>query len=1688
MAESIVFRLIADAKLFSEGINKARSELTSLTAAINKANTTGASKTNALVREYVRLGDALARTGAIATQAGRNQQANILGKLNKDAARALPGLIEISKEISDIGLSSARSGGQIKGAQKLLRQFALGSIDVKKGSEEFLTLGKVIGQALGTTSTRGISDIRKSFGKEFQGITFEAQKSILDTSDIISTFAKGDTFKGLSDGATDEFLKLQQSFLDLQFAEGGNFLVADQKKTITDVNSVRASLEAFITTENKAAQIEKDLTETEKKRFDQNKKLIAQAKARAKAELSASQSALKASGVTSSADGGGFSKEANRATLIQKAPRALDNLSLVNPESLAEQESFLRSIGKVTSALKRGTITLEDFGDASELSFKAASREARSTISSVTSLAKSIDFPDARVGRLVDIRKRLEEIQDVVKLKDIKGVNLDPISKEVRALTKEADGIGAGLESTARASASTADEIAQAEKAAKKFERSSRTALDTLKLQRKELREINSLRKADGSRIISGDNFGFASQDLTKRINFLQTGLGSLTQKILGTETALRAAKLVGDGFGKSLILLTANTLRYALQLGILAASFKALEFAASGFAFERSASFLRAILKETPKAIKQIESLTRAFAARTEFTPNEALEVTNILIRSNIRDLEVLKKAIPTALALSKIGELEPGTATNLVLDSVNQFGLAASEIPKIADTLVAATVKSRASLEDFANSLKFVGAVARGFGFEFKEVVAATAALVEGGLPGEKAGTGLRKVLTSLVKTSKESEQSLGKLGIRFFTIDGEAKSLVDIIEELTEKTKSLGTQGQQEFFSNVFNIRGTTAAQILIRNLEKIRELEAEVGSGDISALEVAGDTERNFIGIFNKFGAVLSEFSIVLKEAFAPTIFVDFLNVLRSVSGLAVASIRLILAPLVTLTSSLQSVSEDGIDGLIKNIDKLTAIITEAAVKIENLSENRMVKFTAQVVLLTLVLNTANKAMKAFNLTAASSSFVSFASGAGKAVGGLLDKIGARGAIASPFISVSTESAKATANISAMSRTIKNAGDGAGALANKFSGVFPNSGVLAGTLAKVSAEASVSTTRLSKLSSILKGRLGFIATAAAALTVASGMRQVGKDAEEAGEKIKKAFGSGSITSILDIIKRDVRAALDSSAGEDFIDGISNVRKELRELADTDFSNATLSQGAEFSALQRASNKSIKEFVKDTEKEFREAGINTGAGFQEGLTAAIRKGNQNLSVDRFTEFFSGLVSSLYDLGESGAEAFVSGITDIVNSGALTISRDGRGLFNALSQLLLVGEDVDAIADALEADLDGKFDEVFPEFRVDDAALQDARDKIFGFIGDPEDFNPLGSVEQFKKDIKEFNEAFETLGGNEDNGRLGGLLFSEFGEIIGTNQEILKQAVTNFLNDAVDYTSTLDDLREETNAANNDFDSNDIFLDKLKQLGPAAADALAVATRAIEENNEALANKEFRDKFTDFLEDTKTSAQEVSEALLEAARAMREVNGFNGNAFRSFTRGVLLEQGLIEESEADKLNKQLETIAAAFQTNLRTAAQTGISVFGKAERDQAKRAAIEQTSAFKDAQSLINSNLNPREQFKKGLENANFLKQTGLINPEQFNREIKRLNEEFSQASETATKVERGALTPANTSEAAFGQIARSINEARQTNEELDVQKASLGVLKQLLNAIEQEGFNQQQIEIINSIQNAS
>jgi TP901 family phage tail tape measure protein len=277
---------------------------------------------------------------------------------------------------------------------------------------------------------------------------------------------------------------------------------------------------------------------------------------------------------------------------------------------------------------------------------------------------------------------------------------------------------------------------------------------------------------------------------------------------------------------------------------------------------FEKGIQEINSLLPQSSKLTGEASESIREFA--TQFggdTPQQARAFYSIVsagVKGTANQLQVLEQANKAAVA----GLVDINTSAFALVSSVNAYRSAGLTAAEASDILFTAVKEGQTTFGELASTIGRVAPLSAAAGLSFDELAGALAFVTQSGVSTAEAVTGIRAVLTSIIKPAQQSANFAKQIGIEF-------------------DTAAIRSKGFANFLNDVIKATGGSEAQLskLFPSVEALNTVLA-ISSGEFSNFQrvldetkgSTGATDRAFKDLSNTLDFQASVAAANLKEVF------------------------------------------------------------------------------------------------------------------------------------------------------------------------------------------------------------------------------------------------------------------------------------------------------------------------------------------------------------------------------------------------------------------------------------------------------------------------------------------------------------------------------------------------------------------------------------------------------------------------------------------------------------------------------------------------------------------------------------------------------------------------------------------------------------------------------------------------
>lgn len=289
---------------------------------------------------------------------------------------------------------------------------------------------------------------------------------------------------------------------------------------------------------------------------------------------------------------------------------------------------------------------------------------------------------------------------------------------------------------------------------------------------------------------------------------------------------------------------------------------------------FEAAMSQVQAISGATGSELTRLTNKAKEMGSTTKFTAQESAEAFNYMAMAGWKTEDMLN-GIEGILSLAAASGEDLATTSDIVTDALTAFNMKASDAGRFSDVLAAAASNANTTVSEMGETFKYAGSMAGSLGYSIEDVALMTGLMANTGIKATMAGTALNSIFTRLSTNTNGAADEMADLGIQFFTQEGNARDLSDVMEELRKATAGM-TAEQKSQLANT--IAGTQAQKGLLAILnaseEDYNKLAEAINNADGAAANMSETMMDNLQGSITLLQSAVDGVKISFGERLSP----------------------------------------------------------------------------------------------------------------------------------------------------------------------------------------------------------------------------------------------------------------------------------------------------------------------------------------------------------------------------------------------------------------------------------------------------------------------------------------------------------------------------------------------------------------------------------------------------------------------------------------------------------------------------------------------------------------------------------------------------------------------------------------------------------------------------------------------
>ena len=289
---------------------------------------------------------------------------------------------------------------------------------------------------------------------------------------------------------------------------------------------------------------------------------------------------------------------------------------------------------------------------------------------------------------------------------------------------------------------------------------------------------------------------------------------------------------------------------------------------------FEAAMSQVQAISGATGSEVTKLTNKAKEMGATTKFTAEESAEAFNYMAMAGWKTEDMLS-GIEGILSLAAASGEDLATTSDIVTDALTAFNMKASDAGRFSDVLAAAASNANTTVSGMGETFKYAGSMAGALSYSIEDVALMTGLMANTGIKATMAGTALNSIFTRLSTNTNGAADAMSDLGIEFFTSEGNARDLSDVMGELRSATANM-TAEQKSQLANT--IAGTQAQKGLLAILnaseEDYNKLADAINNADGAAANMSETMLDNLQGSITLLQSAVDGVKISFGERLSP----------------------------------------------------------------------------------------------------------------------------------------------------------------------------------------------------------------------------------------------------------------------------------------------------------------------------------------------------------------------------------------------------------------------------------------------------------------------------------------------------------------------------------------------------------------------------------------------------------------------------------------------------------------------------------------------------------------------------------------------------------------------------------------------------------------------------------------------
>lgn len=479
----------------------------------------------------------------------------------------------------------------------------------------------------------------------------------------------------------------------------------------------------------------------------------------------------------------------------------------------------------------------------------------------------------------------------------------EPLGQMIIELGLDSSSFGKGLDGAKKATryamAEMKSNMAVMGQAGNKYEALKAKQVGLTKVIEAQTKEVIALKKAYDGSLVDGKPTAQTAK-LATQLQNANGKLGSFNTQLVNNAKNMAMVKVQTTGMTGAINnvgqAMTSSGAKLSSVGGSMTRNFTAPIVAGMGYAtksaidFDSQISQMGPLLTNGGKVTAQFKHELDAMAESSKkWSKQYGVSTTEInngmseLIKRGFTSQQVMG-SMPSILDATKASGEEMGVVMQATASIVEQFGLKTNSTAgtmkntqRVTDSLTYAANATAAGFGDMSEAMSYVGPVASSLGLSVEQTAAAVGELSNQGIEGQKAGTNLRGILTSLIKPTKQNTKGFESMGISAKQLAHDSHDLPQLIDDITKGTAGWKNAERGKALAQAFGRENQAAANALVKaGSSSLRELTTETQNATGATKKVAEQMNGTKANQIKRFQESLHVLAIEAGEKLLPTL--------------------------------------------------------------------------------------------------------------------------------------------------------------------------------------------------------------------------------------------------------------------------------------------------------------------------------------------------------------------------------------------------------------------------------------------------------------------------------------------------------------------------------------------------------------------------------------------------------------------------------------------------------------------------------------------------------------------------------------------------------------------------------------------------------------------------------------------